>query len=903
MKIEPGQDLLHYRFVEKIGEGGMGVVWKAVDTTLNRDVAIKILPEGFSGEGERLVRFEREAKLLASLNHPNIAGIYGIHKSADMVFLSMELIDGEDLQKRLSRGALSRDDALNYALQIAHAFEAAHESGVIHRDLKPANVRLTPEGKIKVLDFGLAKALSQDPSGPGASPAMSPTLTSTGTIAGMVLGTAAYMSPEQAKGKVVDRRADIWSFGVVLFEMLSGRRLFEGEGISETLAAVIMKDIDWGGLPADTPRTIRRLLERCLQRDPKSRLRDIGDARIAIEEALRAPAEPELVTPATQRRPRWVRVLPWGITVAALAALGWVGWFGGKAAPPSPIMRFAMPIAEEQPLVRSPIPLLAISPDGRRIAYVGRNNNDRVIFLRHAHQSEAQPLKGTEGADNPFFSPDGEWIGFEADGKLKKVSVLGGPPMTLCDAPHLRGASWGTDGTIVFTPRRTGGLARVSEAGGEPESLTLIGAEDGFGQPSDRWPDLLPGNRVVILTSTQDNGNYSEADIVALSLADKSRKTLVKGGTFGRFVPPGFLVYARENTLFAARFDPEALELTGPAVPVLEEVSGAANYGSKHLAFSNNGTLLYLIGASDFDQESLVWISRDGTEEPASAHERDYGWAGVSPDGKHLALQVHVSNTDATDIWVLEMERDTLTRLTFQETLDIDPVWSPDGEWITFGSMPTEEGKVFNLYRMRADGTGETQRLTTSDRRQTPGAWSPDGTVLAFTERGGDPGLDLMLYRPGTDPEVEVFLATNFNEWQPGFSPDGRWISFASDMSGQPEIYVRSSTGSGQQVRISTEGGTIAVWNPVGKELFYRSLAGKLMSVSFTVEDDAFRPALPEELFDFSAPPYSFVFDVAPAGDRILAYKDLTGGEVERREPVVVINWIDELEAKVPAAR
>ncbi len=876
----------------------MGVVWKALDTTLNRDVAIKVLPEGFAGEGERLARFEREAKLLASLNHPNIAGIYGIHKLDNTTFLSMELVDGEDLQQRLSRGALSRRDALNYALQIAQAFEAAHESGVIHRDLKPANVRVTTAGKIKVLDFGLAKALSTDPSSPGTSPAMSPTLTSTGTVAGMVLGTAAYMSPEQAKGKEVDRRADIWSFGVVLFEMLTGRRLFEGDGISETLAAVIMKDVDWGGLPADTPRPIRRLLERCLERDPNLRLRDIGDARIRIEEALNAPEEPQAASATAPSRSSWRSLLPWGIAATALVGLAWVGLTGGKDTAPSPVMNFTMTIAEDQPLANRNNPMLAISPDGTRIAYTGMSANDQVLFLRYVHQREAIMLKGTEGADNPFFSPDGEWIGFEAGGKLKKVSVLGGPPTTLCDAVRLRGASWGSDGTIVFTPDRRGGLMRVSEAGGEPEALTLTGEDDSARSKTHRWPSRTTDSRIVIFTSSEAGTNFTNAEIVALNLEDNSLKTLIKGGTFGRFVPPGFLVYARENTLFAARFDPAALEVTLPAVPVLEGINGTPNFGSKHLAFSDNGTLLYLIGSGDSIGEKLVWIGRDGAEQPASAHQGDYGAAILSPDGKSIALEI--STNGVSDIWALELERDTLNRLTFEETDDVAPIWSPDGESLFFGSKRKEEtGEAFNLYRKRSDGTGEDERLAKSDRNQYPASWSPDGTVLSFSENGGETGWDAMLYRPGSDPQVEALAATSFGEWNPQISPDGRWVSYASNTSGRVEVYVRSIGGGGRVVKVSTDGGTFAKWVPDGKELLYRSLAGTLMAVSFSMEQGAFRPALPRALYEFSSPPYSFKFDVAPGG-RVLTHKDVGGENIGRREPAVVLNWIDELESIVP---
>lgn len=898
MTIEAGRTLLHYRIVDKLGEGGMGVVWRALDTTLDREIAIKVLPAGMATQPDRLARFKREAKLLASLSHPNIAGIHGIHEVDGTPFLAMELVEGQDLQQRLAGGTMSLRQTLEVALQIANAFEAAHESGVIHRDLKPANVKLTDDHVVKVLDFGLAKALS-DPTQPGLSPSMSPTMTSEGTMAGMLLGTAAYMSPEQAKARDVDRRADIWSFGVVLFEMLSGRRLFQGEGVSETLAAVIMKDIEWGSLPADTPPRIRRLLERCLERDPKSRMRDIGDARITIEEEL---ADPQVVAVAEQpaaRRPAWVSIVPWVVAAAALAALGWSRLTDDEQRAPSPVMRFTMVLADDQPLDNAAVPMLAVSPDGRRVTYVGNQNGNDILYLRLTRELESVPLPGTEEADAPFFSPDGEWIGFGARGKLKKVSVLGGPPATLCDAPDFRGATWGTDGTIVLAGQREGGLMRVSDAGGDPEPLTLLDdVANKMEGLSHRWPQYLPGNRAVIFTSNMGSSNFSSAEIAAYDFENKSVKTLVKEATFGRFVPPGFLVYARENTLFAARFDPRSLEVIGPAVPVMEGVSTATSWGSAQMAFSQTGTLVYLAGGSEMASSKLTWIDREGQEQPASVHERNFGRFDISPSGTHVAAEVTTAAGDEADIWILELERDTLTRLTFDEASDTIPIWSPDGEWITFNS--DRDGTVQNLYRKRANGTGEVERLTTSEFGNWPTSWSPDGSVLAFGEFVPGNFGNLMLYRPGADPEVEVFLATPYWEWIAQFSPDGRFISYSSGESGAPEVYVRSSDGTGAQIKVSTSTGRDAQWAG-NQELLYRS-GDEIMSVSLRLEGGTLRPSLPQHVVDLPMPQWSLRFRVSPDGQRILATKSLetTFGQ---RYPIVVINWIDELKAKVPSAK
>ena len=902
MNVEAGQVLLHYRIVDKLGEGGMGVVWRAVDTTLDREVAIKVLPAGMATQPDRLARFEREAKLLASLNHPNIAGIHGIHQVDGTPFLAMELVEGQDLQQRLAGGTLSLRQTLEVALQIAHAFEAAHESGVIHRDLKPANVKLTDDHVVKVLDFGLAKALTgpSNPSGPSASPSMSPTMTSGGTMAGMVLGTAAYMSPEQAKAREVDRRADIWSFGVVLFEMLSGRRLFQGEGVSETLAAVIMKDIEWGSLPADTPPRIRRLLERCLERDPKLRLRDIGDARITIQEVLDGGEDLTVTTSAATRRPVWLSATPWIIAVVALAALGWSRVTGGEPRATSGVMRFTMTLADDQPLEDQPWPMLAVSPDGQRIVYVGeRRDGEEVLYLRLTRELEAVMIPGTENSRGPFFSPDGEWVGFQAGGKLRKVSVLGGPPTTLCDAPEFRGGTWGSDGTIVFAPTRDGGLVRVSDAGGEPETLTPPeDTADADAGVSHRWPQYLPGNRSVIFTTDFGSGGFANAGISAFDFETGIVKDLVKGATFGRFVPPGFLVYARENTLFAARFDPRNLEITGPAVPVMEGVRGTASWGSKQMAFSDNGTLVYLSDAVEEATSTLTWVDREGQEQPASSHQRNFQRFDISPAGTHVAVAIANSAGDESDIWILELERDTLTRLTFDDANDGTPIWSPDGQWVTFNS--DRDGGPSNLYRKRANGTGEVERLTTSDQTQWPNSWSPDGSTLAFGEIASGRAGEIMFYRPGADPEVEVFLATPYWEWVPQFSPDGRFLAYSSGESGVGEVYVRSADGQGPQIKVSTSGGRDAQWAGAD-ELLYRA-GDEIMSVRLSDEGDALKPALPQPVTELPMPQWGLRFRVSPDGQRILAAKGPENSR-DRIDPVVVIHWIDELEAKVPASK
>jgi serine/threonine-protein kinase len=593
-----------------------------------------------------------------------------------------------------------------------------------------------------------------------------------------------------------------------------------------------------------------------------------------------------------------VSIAPWAVTAVALAALAWSWSTGGEQPGPSPVMRFTMALADDQPIDNSAHPMIAISPDGRRIAYVGNHEDEDVLFLRLTRELEAVPLPGTGGADAPFFSPDGEWIGFAAEGKLKKVSVLGGPPATLCDAEAMRGATWGTDGTIVFTPERDGGLMRVSDAGGDPEPLTLPGsAADRQQDLSHRWPQYLPGNHAVIFTANTGTTNFSDAEIAAYSFEADSVKTLVREATFGRFVPPGFLVYARQSTLFAARFDPRKLEIVGPAVPVLEGVNGAIGWGSIQMASSESGTLVYLPGGSDLAKSTLMWIDREGKEQPASAHERSFDRFDISPAGTHVAVSISNASNDQEDIWILELERDTLTRLTFDEARDHTPVWSADGVWVTFGS--DREGSA-NLYRKRANGTGEVERLTTSEVSQWPNSWSPDGRTLAFGEFVSGQAGNLMFYHPGADPEIELFLGTPYWEWAPQFSPDGRFIAYSSGESGTAEVYVRASDGKGAQIKVSTSSARDARWAGPG-ELIYRS-GNEIVSVRLSVDGDIVKPELPQRLFDLPMPQWSLRFKVSPDGKRFLATKSLEN-TFSRRDPVVVINWIDELEAKVPAAK
>ncbi|HKQ50622.1 MAG TPA: protein kinase [Phycisphaerae bacterium] len=903
MALVTGTKLGPYEVLAPLGAGGMGEVYRAKDTRLERDVAIKVLPEALATDKERLLRFEREARTLATLSHPNIAAIYGFEEQDGQRLLVMELADGETLAERLGRGPLPIEEALDTARKIAEALEAAHEKGIVHRDLKPANVKLAPDGSVKVLDFGLAKALLGDgSSAPSHSPtelAHSPTLTGEFTRPGVILGTAGYMSPEQARGRSVDKRTDIWAFGCVLFECLSGARLFAGETATDSIGALLHKEPEWALLPPSTPPTIQLLLRRCLAKDRNKRLRDIGDARIELENVLADPTSSMLrlgdaalsAAVASGRRRAWRRGLPWALCTVLIAALGAL-WFTTRPKTP-PVMRYSLAIPESQALAGSRWPMMDISPDGTKIVFVGRNESGRRLYLRLLHQLEATPLANTEDAVSPFFSPDGEWIAFAQKGKLRRISVLGGPATTICDAVEFRGGSWCADGTIVFAPDRNSGIWRVPAAGGEPLKLTDAGR--GQGSPSHRWPQLLPDGKSALYTATAKNDDYTAAKIVALRLDTLEQKVIVEGGTFARYVPTGHIVFGRSGTLMALPFDAEKLEATGSPIPVLEGVSGFPPMGSYQFAFSQTGTFYYLPGSVRGAEDLPIWIDREGKETPISQQKRDFGTVRLAPDATRLAAEILESSN--ADIWILEIERDSFMRLTVDEATDRFPLWSPDGKWIVFAS---ERGSSnMNLFRQPADGTGDAERLTTSDNRQIPNSFSPDGSILVFSEFNPKTDTDIMYVRlDGEERKPEVFLATTFTELGPTLSPDGKWIAYVSNESGEFEIYVRPFLRPGAKVKLSTGRSFSPKWSPDGTEIFYR-YDEKIMSVSVSVQDDTLRAQNPRLLFEVNGSTFGGPADVAPDGNRFLFLR--TAGDVneQSQQPTVVVNWFEELQSKM----
>jgi Tol biopolymer transport system component/tRNA A-37 threonylcarbamoyl transferase component Bud32 len=929
MTLAGGTKLGPYEIISPLGAGGMGEVYRARDTNLNREVALKVLPNAFASDAERMARFQREAKVLASLNHPNIASIYGLESSGGTPALVMELVEGPTLAERISVGAhgvrpsgetgtgerisgsvgarrtpLQVDEALGIAKQIAEALEAAHEKGIVHRDLKPANVKITPEGTVKVLDFGLAKAM-EDPVS-SADPANSPTLSIASTRAGVIMGTAAYMAPEQARGHAVDRRADIWSFGVVLYEMLAGRQAFEGETTSDILASVLKFEPDWKALPEATPPAISKLLRRCLTKDRKKRLQSMGEARITIEETLTgealspgpAPAMASDITRPPQGATQRGRALPWA--VAAVAIL--IALILAVA-----LWRATRPV--EQPLTRLTVDLgpeamtglnltTAISPDGRRLVFEARGPNGKPQLASLVlDQAQATLLQGTENGNYPFFSPDGEWIGFIADGQLKKISIQGGAPVSLCPVgSNVMGASWGDNGIIAFASGTLSALSQIPAAGGTVQPLTTLTS----GEITHRWPQVLPGSGAVLFTASSSITAQDDAYIEAISLKTGQVKILQRGGYFGRYLPGGYLVYLHQGVLFGVEFDLERLVTRGTPTPLLEDVAANASTGGGQFDFSKSGTFVYVAGKGAAQSWRMVWLDSSGKEQPIVAAPGIYSTPRVSPDGRKVAYV-----GEGSDVYIHDLERNTTSRLTFTGR-SLIPVWSPDSKHLIYRTTGTE----FSISWARSDGAGEPQQLLVSKSVLVPWSISSDGRHLAYFENDGKTDYDLWtLPLDLTDPEhpkpgkPELFLRTPAGELVPRFSIDGRWIAYRSDESGKEEIYVRPfPPGNGGKWQISSGGGLYAVWSKDGRELFYETADYRIMVMDYTVEGGSFVPGTPR-LWSDKALFYSGAsnLDLAPDGKRFVALTMPETNADEKRSVHVtmLLNYFDEIRRRL----
>ena len=670
MPLAAGTRLGPYEVTAQIGAGGMGEVYQATDTKLKRQVAIKVLPESVAADVDRLARFQREAEVLASLNHPHIAAIYELEDAEGVKALVMELVEGPTLADRIAQGPIPVDEALAIAKQIAEALEEAHEHGIIHRDLKPANVKVREDGTVKVLDFGLAKAYAGDTAtGSVSSDSQSPTIAQSGTAAGVILGTAAYMSPEQARGKPVDKRADVWAFGVVLYEMLTGKRAFEGEDVSMTLSKVLQLEPDFGAMPSDVPPRVSQTLRVCLRKEWRERASDIHDVRLALEGAFETDVSPR-VESVEMAQPVWRRAMPLALT-AVVAVISSITVWNLKPTLPQPVSRTVVALHADETILRSAIVPLALSPDGSLMVYSAQKGNDPVrLYLRPMNSLEDQLLSGTDGATSAFFSPDGQWVGFCAARELRKVPITGGTALSICNiADRGLGASWGADGRIIFSSVGGSGLMQVSSDGGTPEPLTSPDAGlEGF----HRWPQILPGGHAVLFAiSTGSVSARGDSTIVAQQLNTGERKVLLQGGTFPHYVSTGHVVYHRGGTLMAVPFDLDRLEISGSPVPVIEGIRSPVRDGGPRFAVSRTGTLAYIPGSTEESASRMVWVNRQGVAEPLSAPPRNYEFPRVSPDGRRVAAGIAEGEIH---VWVYDIRRTTLTRQTFEGTTNTTPV-------------------------------------------------------------------------------------------------------------------------------------------------------------------------------------------------------------------------------------
>jgi Tol biopolymer transport system component len=913
MALSLGTRLGPYEVRSALGAGGMGEVYRARDTKLNRDVAIKVLPDLFAGDPERLARFRREAQVLAALNHPNIAHIHGFDDSTGIHALVMELVEGPTLAERIGQGPISLPEALPIAKQIAEALAAAHDQGIIHRDLKPANVKVREDGTVKVLDFGLAKLVAPEATAAGAGHVtQSPTVTSpAATLAGVILGTAAYMSPEQAKGRAADKRSDVWAFGAVLYEMLTGQRPFAGEDISDTLASVLKSEPDWNALPADVPPYIRLLIERCLTKDRRQRMADISTALFVMSEAANLMPPPPLASghmATVERLALWRRLLmPIAAAILLSAIVGTAVWLlmrpGGAR-----VTRFAIsPMGAAALVVDSQSRDLTITPDGTHIIYKGRAGpTDTQFFVQALDQLEPTPLAGLGRQPRaPFSSPDGRWIGFvePVPVTLKKVAITGGPALDLCRLDSAsRGATWGNDDSIIFaTAAPSTGLQRVSSAGGEPTVLTKPSRERG--EDDHLWPQFLPGSQAVLFTITPTTGGVDASQVAVLDLSTGTQKILMRGGSQAMYVSSGHLIYVAAGTLRAVAFDLGRLETIGTGIPVVSPVVTMSN-GTAEFDIGRDGTLVYAAGdARAAPARTLVWVDRQGHEEAIkAAPARPYLYPRLSPDGGRIAVEIRDPGARAPAVWVWNRARETLTPLT-SDPGNQAPVWTPDGLRLVFTAL--QGGGVGSLFWQAADGTGTAERLTNSPNYQRASAVSSDGTRVLFWEAAPKTATDVMMLTLDKDRRVQPLIQGPLIDRNAEVSPDGQWLAYESNDSGQAEVFVRPFPDvNKEKIQVSTLGGAQPLWARNGQELFYIAPGGALMSVPVK-RGTTWTAGTPTKLietgyFRGGGGNDSRMYDVSPDGKRFLMIKQDVSANQPAPRIVVVQHWLEELKRLVP---
>ena len=884
MALKSGTELGQYEVVASLGAGGMGEVYRARDTKLGRDVAIKVLPEELAQDKERLERFEREARLLAQLNHANIATLYGLEESGGRQYIVMELVEGETLAELIARGAISFDEAVALFVQIADGLEAAHGKGIIHRDLKPANIMITPDGQIKILDFGLAKAVSQEQD-VSAATSQSPTLTK-GTALGVIMGTAAYMSPEQARGKSVDKRTDVWAFGCCLYEALTGKTAFEGEAVADIIGAVVHKEPRWDGLSRSTPASIVKLLRRCLEKDRKQRLRDLGDAQLELR-------DPQASEDTAGHVGRWPFVAIGLLSVAVLVLLGWI--FNASWKPvDSAVIRFNIsPPAGttfdhgEFSGGQGTVAGFALSPDGKYLVFTFVGSDRRPLRLRSFDATESRALEGTEHGDHktyPFWSPDSRHIGFFDQGELKRIAVSGGPPRTICEAANVWGATWSRDGLILFGGGQ--GLSLVAADGGEPEVLDIHVPETAL----ILYPHFLPDGRQFTFGVQANSAEESGLYVGSVDSPDVTRLSGVASSA--RYTSPDFLLFVQAGTLLAQHFDPEKLELVGDAITVAEKVRySPGNDGG--FSASENGNVAYRFNTSPPTRE-LAWFGRSGERIERLAEPGIYRHLELSPDGTSVAFQKADSLAELGDIWIDDVSGGRTTRFTFGgQVFDGGPKWSPDGRQIVFNG-----GGVSGGFQIKqATGAGTVETLMEESAFRLPHDWSSDGRFIVYSANSFN---DLWLLPMSDESEPFPLFAESYVETEAQFSPDSRWIAYVSNETGREEIYIQDFPPSGGKWQISTGGGGQPRWRSDGKELFYIASDRSLMAVDITTAPN-FAHGAPRALFQTSVPKglmesfHSHQYDVSPDGQRFLINTEIR--EAAPAVVTVIVNWPADVES------
>jgi serine/threonine protein kinase/Tol biopolymer transport system component len=892
MPLSTGTRLGPYEILAPLGAGGMGEVYRARDTRLDRTVAVKILPSHLSSDATLRQRFDQEAKAISSLNHPHICALYDVGHQDGTDFLVMEHLEGETLAKLLEKGSLPLAQVLKYGVEIADALDKAHRQGIVHRDLKPGNIMITKSGA-KLLDFGLAKAAM--PLASGATLTAAVTRTTPVTQPGTVVGTFQYMSPEQVEAKDLDARSDIFSFGAVLYEMVTGQRAFRGKSQLSVASAILEKDPDpISTLQPLTPLSLDHAIHRCLAKDPDDRWQTARDLFLELKWIGEGGSQASQSRTTSNRSALGWRTLTLSaLTLLLVAAIAGLAAWNLKPSPPKPVTRAVITLPPGQHLVGLEQPAVALSPDGNQLAYVAIQGGTQQIYLRALESQEARPVPGTEGGVSPFFSPDSQWLGFFSGQKLKKVPVSGGPTQTLNDAAQSQGASWATKEIIAFKRQGVTALQQVPASGGTPQPL--IHLENG--ETAQRWPDFLPSGEAVLTVTTSSSFDWTNTQIVVQSIGTGERRNLIRGGTQPRYAASEHLIYAQGGTLMAVPLDPRRLTVTGAATPMVEGVLQSNTSGAAQYSLSSTGSLVYVRGEVESAQRRLVWVTRNGAEQPVGAPVRTYLFPRLSPDGRTVAVGI---SERETHLWLYDLARETSTRFTFEGNVNHNPTWTPDGKRIAFNS---DKDGATSIYWLLADGSGGLERLTSSPYPNIPMSWSPDGQLLAFMESNPTSGSDIWVLRL-SDRKPQPFLATPFSESVPRFSPDGHWLSYISNESGRYEVYVQPYPGPGRKLQISTEGGTEPVWNRNGRELFYRN-GDKMMAVDIGTQS-GFAAGKPRMLFEGRyerSPATSPNYDVSPDGQRFLMLK---ADEKEVAAPTqinVVLNWFEELKRRVPTEK